>query len=251
MPATVTPASGSLGNKETSTLTSYTVTPAGGTTITQIVERVNGVITNTFNNPASLSRSFVVPTATWDTLAYFSSHTVTITVTDSTSATTVITYTFNKRLATDASLLEARKANEDAKNRISQKRDALATQVGLSAGATFDAISAQLASGTAVVKKATGTGTAGANFAAFTINTLNFKPKVVIIEIPGILSRMVINDDSPHSANSKNNLNRTLYEGNANQYPHLSTASVLTESGFTVYPNRSASPQQVSWTAFA
>lgn len=153
----VSPVSGALGNKESQSLTAYTVTPEAGSTVTSIVEKVNGVTVNTFNNPASLSRTLTVPTATWDTLAYFATHTASITVTDSNGATTVTTYSFDKRLATNASLLEAEKANTDAKNRISTKQDALAEQVGLSAGSTFDAISAQLASGAAFKKFATGT----------------------------------------------------------------------------------------------
>lgn len=175
--ASVSPVSGALGNKETPTLAAYTVTPEAGSTVTQIVERVNGTIVNTFNNPASLSRTLTVPTATWDTLAYFANHTASVTVTDSNGATTVTTYNFDKRLATGASLLEATKANNDAKNRISTKRDALAAQVGLSAGSTFDAISAQLASGAAFRKVATGTlSTSGTG--TFTITGLSFTPKM-------------------------------------------------------------------------
>lgn len=158
MPASVSPVSGNLGNKETTAVTPYVVSPQSGTTITQIVERINGVITSTITNPASLSRALTAPQATWDTLPYFGTHTASVTVTDSGGGQTVVTYTFVKRLATSASLLEATKANADAKNRISQKRDALATQVGLSAGSTFDAISAQLTSG-AWSKVATGTAT--------------------------------------------------------------------------------------------
>lgn len=176
--ASVSPASGALGNKETATLTAYTVTPEAGSTVTQIVEKVNGVTVNTFNNPASLSRTLTVPQATWDTLAYFATHTASITVTDSNGATTVTTYSFDKRLATGASLLEAEKANRDAKNRVAQKKDALAAQVGLSAGSTFDAISAQLASGV-FLKVATGT------FPSATANPvvtgLSFKPKIVML----------------------------------------------------------------------
>lgn len=156
MPASVSPVSGNLGNKETTAVTPYVVSPQSGTTVTQIVERINGVITNTITNPASLSRTLTAPQATWDTLAYFGTHTASVTVTDSGGGQAVMTYTFVKRLATSASLLEATKANTDAKNRISQKRDALATQVGLPAGSTFDAISAQLSSG-AWSKVATGT----------------------------------------------------------------------------------------------
>ena len=176
MPATVTPVSGSLGNKETATLTAYTVTPEAGSTVTSIVEKVNGVTVNTFNNPASLSRTLTVPQATWDTLAYFATHTASVTVTDSNGATTATTYSFDKRLATGASLLEATKANTDAKNRIAQKRDALAAQVGLSAGATFDAISAQLASN--AFKKSM-TGTMNLTPTTITISGLAFKPEVV------------------------------------------------------------------------
>lgn len=180
MPATVTPVSGSLGNKETATLTAYTVTPEAGSTVTQIVERINGVIVSTFNNPASLSRTLTAPNATWDTLAYFATHTASITVTDSNGATTVTTYNFVRMLATGASLLEATKANADAKNRISTKRDALAAQVGLSAGSTFDAISAQLASGQVFKKFATGTVTANTS-GTISVTGLAFKPRIITV----------------------------------------------------------------------
>ena len=84
--------------------------------------------------------------------------------------------TFVKQLANNASLLEAAKANTDARARISTKRDALAAQVGLSAGSTFDAISAQLASGAAFKKFATGTFTG----ATVTVSNLTFVPRTVI-----------------------------------------------------------------------
>ncbi|QBL97929.1 hypothetical protein EauM23_00036 [Exiguobacterium phage vB_EauM-23] len=175
--ASVSPASGALGNKETRTLTAYTVTPEAGSTVTQIVERINGTIVNTFNNPASLSRTLTVPQATWDALAYFATHTASVTVTDSNGAQTVTTYSFDKRLATGASLLEATKANNDARTRISQKRDALAAQVGLSAGSTFDAISAQLASG---VFKKFASGSAGVSSGnSLTVSGLSFRPSTV------------------------------------------------------------------------
>lgn len=180
--ASVSPASGALGNKETATLTSYTVTPEAGSTVTQIVEKINGVTVNTFNNPASLSRTLTVPNATWDTLAYFATHTASITVTDSNGATTVTTYSFDKTLGNGASLLEAEKANRDAKNRVAQKKDVLAAQVGLSAGSTFDAISAQLASGTVLKKFATGTVTSVPANGSAVINTLTFKPSIVVFK---------------------------------------------------------------------
>ena len=192
MPATISPASGALGNKETTAVTPYVVSALSGTTITQIVERINGVITNTVNNPASLSRTLTAPQATWDALAYFGTHTATVTVTDSGGGQTVATYTFVKRLANNASLLEAAKANTDARARISTKRDALATQVGLPAGSTFDAISAQLTSGV-IKKSASGTvsDSAAMNFVdyngnitsrrAVVVSGLGFKPSEVIV----------------------------------------------------------------------
>lgn len=227
MPATVTPASGSLGNREAATLTSYTVTPAGGTTITQIVERVNGVVTNTFNNPASLSRSFVVPTATWDTLAYFSSHTVTVTVTDSTNATTVVTYTFDKRLATNASLLEATKANNDARTRISQKRDALASRVGLSAGSTFDAISAQLASG--VFKKFASGSASVSSGNNLTVSGLSFRPSTVFWvqgSLVGIWTSL--NPNSTNYVRYASNIS-----GNTSSFGTNSQA-IISDTGFSI-----------------
>lgn len=212
--ASVSPASGALGNKETATLTAYTVTPEAGSTVTSIVEKVNGVTVNTFNNPASLSRTLTVPTATWDTLAYFASHTASVTVTDSNGATTVTTYSFAKALATNASLLEATKANTDAKNRISTKRDALAAQVGLSAGSTFDAISAQLASGSAYMKVAKGTIPESSTGALVTVNNLSFRPKIVIIHqrVGASSYDMVITEDA-HLIDDSTILNYSISVG--------------------------------------
>ena len=183
--ASVSPSSGALGNKETPAITAYTVTPEAGSTVTQIVEKVNGVTVNTFNNPASLSRTFTIPTATWDALAYYTPSTASVTVTDSNGAQTVTTYSFDRRLATGASLLEATKATGDAKNRISQKRDALAAQVGLSAGSTFDAISAQLASGNAFKKFASGIQSWSTDSSysqtSYVITGLAFTPSFIVV----------------------------------------------------------------------
>lgn len=244
MPATVTPVSGSLGNKETATLTAYTVTPEAGSTVTQIVEKVNGVTVNTFNNPASLSRTLTVPTATWDTLAYFATHTASITVTDSNGAQTVTTYSFDKRLATGASLLEATKANTDAKNRISTKRDALAAQVGLSAGATFDAISAQLASGAAFKKFASGTATTdGSN--KITVTGLSFTPKYIIWVEPAFKRFGFYNTDD----GQPNYLAWSVSDAN-NGALVASKTGVISANGFSVVAS-SGSGRSVTWWAFS
>lgn len=206
MPASVSPVSGNLGNKETATVTPYIVTAQSGTTITQIVERINGSITNTFNNPASLSRTLTAPQATWDALAYFATHTATVTVTDSSGAQTVATYTFVKRLSNTAGLFEAAKANSDARARISTKRDALATQVGLPAGSTFDSIGTAINSN--FTKFATGTVSPGssAQFAYVALTTitygaytatvsLSFQPKLVYL-IQGKYFTVYLDDPS-------------------------------------------------------
>lgn len=190
--AAVSPASGSLGNKETRTLASYTVTPEDGTTITQIVEKLNGTTVSTYTNPASLSRSFALPQVTWDALAYYDTHTISVVVTDSNGVAVTTSYTFVKTLAASASLLEATKANADAKNRIEEKREALAAQVGLLAGASFDAIHDQLDS-EAFSKVATGTVNRSSSTLTFThaggsqsstwyisVSGLAFKPRVII-----------------------------------------------------------------------
>lgn len=177
--ASVSPVSGSLGSKETPTITAYTVTPENGSTVTQIVEKLNGVTLNTYNNPASLSRTFTVPQVNWDGIMFWYSHTAEIIVTDSNGAVTTTTYTFVKALADDAPLPEGVAATEDAYERISDKRDALAAQVGLSAGSTFDAISAQLASGSVFKKFQSGVSTVSAN--KITVNSLSFEPKQIIV----------------------------------------------------------------------
>lgn len=95
-----------------------------------------------------------------------------------------------------------------------------------------------------------GTGTAGAGYAAFTVTGLGFKPSVVIIEIMGNNSRMVVNALSAHNTSTKDNLNRTIYEGNSFTDPIQSSTSVLNSDGFTVYPNKNASNYTVAWYAF-
>ncbi|KOP29473.1 hypothetical protein ADM98_11395 [Exiguobacterium sp. BMC-KP] len=177
--ASVSPASGALGDKTASSVLSYTVTPESGSTITSIVEKVNGTTVNTYSNPASLSRTFTIPQTNWDALKYYNTHTISVTVTDSNGMSNTQTYTFNKALANDASLLEGAKAAKDGKDRISTKRDALATQVGLPAGSSFDAISAQLASG--VFKKfASGITTSDGSSSSLTVTGLSFKPQLVV-----------------------------------------------------------------------
>lgn len=248
MPATISPVSGALGNKETASLTAYTVTPEAGSTVTQIVERINGTIVNTFNNPASLSRTLTVPNATYDTLTYFANHTASVTVTDSNGAQTVTTYSFDKTLANTASLLEARKANEDAKNRIAAKKDALAAQVGLSAGATFDAISAQLASG-AFKKFATGTTSTGASNISYggqtaypiTVQNLSFKPSTVILWRAGTNSEFTVfhlNADFISSAGQQN----VVYQASTSTQVRdtLNANYYVNDVGF-VLPGRAAS----------
>lgn len=176
--ASVSPTSGALGNKETATLTAYTVTPEAGSTVTSIVEKVNGVTVNTYNNPASLSRTLTVPTATWDTLAYFAALTASITVTDSNGATTVTTYSFDKRLATGASLLEATKANTDAKNRMRSQLDAISTRVGVANGSSTNQIISAIDARNVVKRQ---NGTAVVSGGQIVVNTLGFLPKTITI----------------------------------------------------------------------
>lgn len=176
--ASVSPASGALGNKETATLTAYTVTPEAGSTVTQIVEKVNGVTVNTFNNPASLSRTLTIPQATWDTLAYFASHTASITVTDSDGAQSVTTYSFNKMLTNNASLLEATKANADAKNRMRSQLDSISTRVGVANGSSTNQIISAIDARNVVKRQ---NGTAVVSGGQIVVNTLGFLPKTITI----------------------------------------------------------------------
>ncbi|WP_393965830.1 hypothetical protein [Exiguobacterium sp. S22-S28] len=177
--ASITPASGALGDKTASSVLSYTVTPESGSTITSIVEKVNGATVNTYSNPASLSRTFTIPAANWDALKYYNTHTISVTVTDSNGMANTQTYTFNKALANDASLLEGAKAAKDGKDRISTKRDGIAGQVGLPPGSTFDAISAAIDSRN-VVKRQSGIATASGG--QIVVNTLLFMPKAITLK---------------------------------------------------------------------
>lgn len=176
--ASVSPASGALGNKESQSLTAYTVTPEAGSTVTQIVERINGTVVNTYNNPASLSRTLTAPQATWDALAYFATHTASITVTDSNGATTVTTYSFDKRLATGASLLEATKANTDAKNRMRSQLDAIGSRVGVANGSSTNQIISAIDTRNVVKRQ---NGTAVVSGGQIVVNTLGFLPKTITI----------------------------------------------------------------------
>ncbi|MGX8177419.1 hypothetical protein ACWS7L_07985 [Exiguobacterium artemiae] len=241
--ASVAPASSALGNKETPSVLSYTVTPESGSTITSIVEKVNGVTVNTYSNPASLSRTFTIPPANWDALKYYNTHTISVTVTDSNGMANTQTYTFNKALANDASLLEGTKAAKDGKDRISTKRDGIAGQVGLPPGSTFDAISAQLASGNVLKKFATGTTTTDSNF-KISVAGLSFTPKYMFwIESLSGRAGFYNADDGETNylawAATRNN-NFSLID---------SKTGVVTISGFTVIAAAN-SGRPVTWWAF-
>lgn len=186
--ASVAPASGTLGDKTASSVLSYTVTPESGSTVTSIVEKVNGTTVNTYSNPASLSRTFTIPLANWDALKYYNTHTISVTVTDSNGMANTQVYSFNKALANDAPLFEGAKAAKDGKDRISTKRDGIAGQVGLPAGSTFDAISAHLASGQAMVKRQAGTAMStaatisGYSYVTIPFSAIGFVPKSISIK---------------------------------------------------------------------
>lgn len=190
--ASVSPAPGALGDKTVPSVLSYTVTPESGSTIASIVEKVNGTTVNTYSNPASLSRTFTIPLANWDALKYYNTHTISVTVTDSNGMANTQTYTFNKALANDASLLEGTKAAKDGKDRISTKRDGIAGQVGLPAGSTFDAISAAISSN--LRKTAAGTVNSSSaevsfvdsngtvrSFNAVTVSGIGFTPSAIMV----------------------------------------------------------------------
>lgn len=243
--ASVSPVSGALGNKETATLTAYTVTPEAGSTVTQIVERINGTVINTFNNPASLSRTLTVPNVTYDTLSYFATNTASVTVTDSNGATTVTTYSFDKTLATNASLLEATKANTDAKNRISDKRDALAAQVGLSAGSTFDAILGQFTSGS-IVKKQTGTSTA-TSVGVFSVTGLAFRPKLLLYWVTNTPETMsIFQTYNPTPVNYPQIINLATASTTG-----LRPVSEVTVTDSSITGLRFAANANITWIAFS
>lgn len=240
--ASVTPASGALGDKTASSVLSYTVTPESGSTVTSIVEKVNGTTVNTYSNPASLSRTFTITLANWDALKYYNTHTISVTVTDSNGMVNTQTYTFNKALANDASLLEGAKAAKDGKDRISTKRDVLAGQVGLAAGSSFDAISAQLASGNAFKKFQPGVSTSNAN-GVITVTSLSFKPSLVFAY-----------PNNPQSdyrdtalLTSLVSATNSVYINNSNQAIGYTLAS-LTDTGFTIRVQNINS--SYNWIAF-
>ena len=231
--ASVSPASGALGNKETQALTAYTVTPEAGSTVTQIVERINGTIVNTFNNPASLSRTLTAPQATWDTLAYFATHSASVTVTDSNGAQTVTTYTFDKTLSNVASLIEATKANNDARTRMRAQLDAIGTRVGVANGSSTNQIITAIDAGN-VVKKASGSATLGSD-GRLTVTGLSFKPSYIIFNGG--------NNHGSYNLLSEN----TFYRGLNTSY--TKSVSDINDTGFSFVITAGAfSP--VSWTAF-
>ena len=234
MGASISPASGALGDKTVSSVLSYTVTPESGSTITSIVEKVNGTTVNTYSNPASLSRTFTIPLANWDALKYYNTHTISVTVTDSNGMANTQTYTFNKTLANDASLLEGAKAAKDGKDRISTKRDVLAGQVGLAAGSTFDAISAALSGGT-LMKMVTGTVTADSTSSnKITVNNLAFQPKIIVWFRESFSGMGVY--VAPSLSTSTDNRYVAIASTSANNNSSFgpSIEAVITPNGFTI-----------------
>ena len=232
--ASVAPASGALGDKTTSSVLSYTVTPESGSTVTSIVEKVNGTTVNTYSNPASLSRTFTIPLTNWDALKYYNTHTISVTVTDSNGMANTQTYTFNKALANDASLLEGAKAAKDGKDRISTKRDGIAGQVGLPPGSTFDAISAALSGGN-LMKMVTGTVTADSTSSnKITVNNLAFQPKIIVWFRESFSGMGVY--VAPSLSTSTDNRYVAIASTSANNNSSFgpSSEAVITPNGFTI-----------------
>ena len=234
MAASISPVSSSIGNKTAASVLSYAVTPESGSTITSIVEKVNGATVNTYSNPASLSRTFTLPLMDWNAMSYYSTHVISVTVTDSNGMTNTQTYTFNKALANDASLLEGAKAAKDGKDRISTKRDVLAGQVGLPAGSTFDAISAALSGGN-LMKMVTGTVTADSTSSnKITVNNLAFQPKIIVWFRESFSGMGVY--VAPSLSTSTDNRYVAIASTSANNNSSFgpSIEAVITPNGFTI-----------------
>lgn len=194
MPATINPSVSTVGNKTGRDIINYTVTAATGTTITRIEEKVAGQTVNVFTNPASLSRTYTIPQVPFDVLRFFHRHTLEVVVTDSTGQTVNATYFFTKALASNASLLEATKAVEDARFLLNQKRSTISSLVGLGTAGSFDQIINQLVNGSGVKKFASGTVTSSfstlnmttlangsVSVPAVTVSGIGFTPSVIIV----------------------------------------------------------------------
>lgn len=257
MPATVTPSVSNVGNKTGRDIINYTVTAQAGTTITRIEEKVAGQTVNVFTNPASLSRTFTIPQVPFDALRFHHRHTLEVVVTDSTGQTVTATYFFTKALASNASLLEATKAVEDARFLLNQKRSTISSLVGLGNNGSFDQIINQLANGSGIRKAAEGTATSSLATLSFetyanttvsrpylTVSGIGFAPKLIVIST-GEYTMTILNLRNP----TENGFHLITYAGNSATYIRLKGNAYVTSSGFRLPVH--AGDTNFKWEAFS
>lgn len=257
MPATITPLASNVGNKTGRDIINYTVAAAAGTTITRIEERVAGQAVNVFTNPASLSRTFTIPQATFDGLRFFHRHTLDVVVTDSAGQTATATYFFTKSLATNASLLEAVKAVEDARVLLNDKRSTISSLVGIGAAGSFDQIINQLVNGSSIRKVAEGTATSSNGELSFstyantavsrpylTVSGIGFAPQMVVIST-GEYVMTVVNLRNP----KQGGFHLITYAGSGATYIRLTGNAYMTSSGFRLPVH--AADTNFKWEAYS
>jgi hypothetical protein len=255
---TISVQQGSLGTKsDKSNLLTYTITTDG--TMSTITEKVNGAVTGTKTATSGQSLIAGLSQSQWDAIKYGKY----ADVTGGANTLTVEmgsekwTYTFDKRLATDADILSAVKATQDAQTTyLPAVKSKLASAVRGKGGTVNDTDSwEQMVSavgGITIPKKASGTGVSpsGYNNIFVTVTGLTFKPSYIIVQnmsgFNGTYLTIYTKDyptfhyfmDSSSGALSIQSLDSA----------HGTTTPTVTATGFTLRVSSSSATYR--WTAF-
>jgi hypothetical protein len=255
--ATISVAPGNIGVKSDRTnLLTYSITG----TMSTITEKVNGTVVNTRATPTS-GQSFIagLTQEQWDAIKYGKyadatggSNTLTVEM-----GTELWTYTFDKRLATDADILSAVKATQDAQTTFipsvkTKLASAITSKGGSATGAdSWDALVSAVDNGLGR-KPLAGTVTSSASTSSFTnhlgnavalysvtVTGLSFLPSSIIIYTPNGTSYPVA---FRKGNNYGGNASADIFTANATYFKTVSPAVVSNTSfvlpvgnGSTVY----------------
>lgn len=191
--ATISPKGYAIGNKNSSQVLNYTITKEVGSTITKVTEILNGTVNKIYTNPSSTSFNLVIQSSLWESMRYWLDNTLEVKVEDSNNVVSSELYKLSKSITGNESSLHLIRSINDAKDRISAKRDNLASSLGMPPGSSFDALLEKIKN-EGFKKNAEGSGNVASTLMDFidrngsftslryiTVDTLDFKPRTIIV----------------------------------------------------------------------
>ena len=254
---TISVTQGSIGTKtDKSNLLTYAITTDG--TMSTITEKVNGVTIGTKTATSGQSLIAGLTQAQWDAVRFGKyadatggANTLTVTM-----GSEVFTYTFDKRLATDADILSAVKATQDVQTTyLPAVKSKLGTAIRAKGGVVNDTdaleVMASAVGGIPLGKKfASGTtSSTGTSYYDINVSGLSFTPSTVVVvrSLPSYYMYIVAN---PKITELQNAFLQMTSSGSMNVYTYTSTYKLF-DGGFKLrFSTNSSSTDPIYWYAY-